>query len=44
MSSYEDISILTHIFGSFGQACVSVGDVYDGLFSDTRSSIMSDRF
>ncbi|WP_414516831.1 hypothetical protein [Nostoc sp. PCC 9305] len=27
----EDIRILTHIIGSFGQNCVSIGDVYDGL-------------
>ncbi|MEH2309223.1 hypothetical protein [Nostoc sp.] len=31
MSSYEDIRILTHITGSFGQTCISIGDVYDGL-------------
>ncbi|WP_375468800.1 hypothetical protein [uncultured Nostoc sp.] len=38
MSSYEDIRILTHIIGSFGQTCVSVGDVYDGLCAVARSS------
>ncbi|MEI1374865.1 hypothetical protein PQG02_04930 [Nostoc sp. UHCC 0926] len=31
VSSYEDIRILTHIIGSFGQTGISVGDVYDGL-------------
>ncbi|MBD2511802.1 hypothetical protein H6G91_31955 [Nostoc muscorum FACHB-395] len=31
VSSYEDIRILTHIIGSFGHTCISIGDVYDGL-------------
>ncbi|WP_392482109.1 hypothetical protein [Nostoc sp. C110] len=26
MSSYEDIRILTHIIGSFGHTCISIGD------------------